>query len=92
VHCLKDNEFVLQQLWQGFQLKSDPDFTDQQKITVILNSSDQDFSQIPELFKTLVQQQLALEAEKANETPSPARQLSRIIRSRADNSPRRRAH
>jgi hypothetical protein len=88
-HCMKDNQLILQQLWQGFQQEEDPEYTDLQKITAILSCSLEDFANIPELFKSQVQQQLALEEQLENEAPSPARQLSRIIRSRA-NSPKRR--
>jgi len=91
-HCLNDNLDILQQLWLGFRLDSDSDFTDQQKMTVILNSSEEDFLQIPDLFISQVKQQIAAEAELADATPSPARQLSKIIRSRVNAGRRRHAH
>ena len=88
--CIEDNEILLQQLWQGFQYKIDDEATPAEKITLILSASDEEFQQIPELFKVHVQKQLAIDTELDSQAISPARQLSKIIKSRADHPRTRR--
>jgi len=88
--CIEDNELLLQQLWEGFQGKPNDGYTPAEKIILILNASDEEFQQIPELFKVHVQKQLAIDAESDNQSVSPARQLSKLIKSRADHPRTRR--
>lgn len=90
--CIKANEFMLEQIWLGFALPTDRDFSMPQKVTVMLQTSEDEFIQIPELFKTLVQQQIAEEEELENRQPSVEQRLNKIIKSRVRKPLARKAH
>lgn len=61
--CMQDNEFMLQQIWQGFYYLTGSAEGALQKIGLLLKLSKEEFSQVPEAFQIIVQRQLELHDE-----------------------------
>jgi hypothetical protein len=80
--CMQGNEFMLQQIWQGFYHMTGSESSTMQKVALLLNISKEDFSLMPEAFQKIVQRQLWLHTEMENRAKSPDQQLCKIIKSR----------
>ncbi|WP_373531531.1 hypothetical protein [Vampirovibrio sp.] len=58
--CLQENEFVLQQIWQGFYYLAGSESGALQKAAFLLKIPYEDFAQVPEAFQAMVQKHLDL--------------------------------
>ncbi len=63
VDCLQENEFVLQQMWQGFYYLAGSEAGALQKAAFLLKIPYEDFAQVPEAFQAMVRRHLALNME-----------------------------
>lgn len=68
-HCLQENEFVLQQIWQGFYYLAGSEKGALQKAAFLLKIPYEEFAQVPDAFQAMVQRHLELNLalEKARE-------------------------
>jgi hypothetical protein len=78
--CLQSNEFMLQQLWQGFYYLTDPEDSTLQKVYRLLKISGEEFARMPEGYKTIVQHQLLLYTDIENRKSSPEQRLGKILK------------
>lgn len=67
--CLQENEFVLQQIWQGFYYLAGSEKGALQKAAFLLKIPYEDFAQVPDAFQAMVKRHLELNTalEKARE-------------------------
>jgi hypothetical protein len=67
--CLQENEFVLQQIWQGFYYLAGSEKGALQKAAFLLKIPYEEFAQVPDAFQAMVQRHLELNMalEKARE-------------------------
>lgn len=77
--CMQGNEFMLQQIWQGFYYMTGSAEGALQKITLLLKLSKEEFSQVPEAFQIIVQRQLELHDELERRTRSATKTLAKKI-------------
>ena len=80
--CMKDNEFMLQQIWQGFYYLTGSEASTMRKISLLLKLSEEDFSLMPEAFKTIVQRQLTIFSDESDKRKSPDQQLAKLVKAR----------
>jgi hypothetical protein len=78
--CMQGNEFMLQQIWQGFYYLAGSQEGALHKISLLLKISGDEFTQIPEAFKVIVQKQLAIYAEMENQKNKPAKRLIQALK------------
>jgi hypothetical protein len=81
--CMQGNEFMLQQIWQGFYYMTGSAEGALQKITLLLKLTREEFSQVPEAFQTIVQRQLELHDELERKTRSVTKTLAKKIQAQA---------
>lgn len=77
--CMQGNEFMLQQIWQGFYYMTGTAEGALQKITLLLKLSQEEFSQVPDAFKIIVQRQLELHDELERNSKSASKTLAKKI-------------
>jgi hypothetical protein len=73
--CMQGNEFMLQQIWQGFYYLAGSEEGALHKISMLLKISKDEFTQVPEAFKLIVQKQLTLYSEMEKRKNTPSKQL-----------------
>ena len=84
--CTQKNEFLLQQVWEGFAHIRGHDNTALKKIEVLLHANEEAFSLIPQGFQTIVQRKLSLFVDLEQPDQKPDMQLAKIIKSRRSSS------
>lgn len=78
--CMQGNEFMLQQIWQGFYHMTGSEESAMQKVSQLLKIPEEDFAKIPTGYRTIVQRQLELYTEIENRKNSPAQKLGKMIK------------
>lgn len=58
--CLQENEFILQQIWQGFYYLTGSESRALQKAAFLLKIPYEDFAQVPDAFQAMVSKHLEL--------------------------------
>lgn len=58
--CLQENEFILQQIWQGFYYLAGSESGALQKAAFLLKIPYEDFAQVPDAFQAMVRKHLEL--------------------------------
>ena len=81
--CMQSNEFMLQQIWQGFYHMTGSESNTLDKMALLLKIAKEDFALMPEAFQTIVQRQLALHQEMESRTRRVDHRLSKILKSRS---------
>lgn len=61
--CLQENEFILQQIWQGFYYLAGSESGALQKAAFLLKIPYEDFAQVPDAFQAMVRKHLELNVE-----------------------------
>jgi hypothetical protein len=84
--CLQANEFMLQQIWQGFYYLAGSEEGALHKAALLLKLPQEEFAQVPEAFQRMIQHHLALHSDLEKQRSQTAQQLRKHIAANTNTS------